>query len=222
MSSRLLDSSSWPKACRTSPSCTSTPTCCPANSSQPRPWPNTPKAILPGASHRSSKAPSPKRASNCPPSGRWSRSVYTQQVGRNQLRNPRRNQHSFHQALRAGRRRPGSQPPPLRRVTSIPDKVPLNRIVEQFFRLACLDFHRFNPAMTFEDVHIKYLFPYPNVAFGPNHAARRGFTHLIADAKADANIARRLELRTQCDDHGSRPRTHPPPNRPACAHTSAG
>ena len=77
---------------------------------------------------------------------------------RNQLRNPRRNQHSFHQALRAGRRGPGSQPPPLRRVTSIPDKVPLNRVVEQFFLLACLDFHRFNPGMTFEDVHIEYLF----------------------------------------------------------------
>ena len=140
---------------------------------------------------------------------------------RNQLRNPRRNQHSFHQALRAGRRGPGSQPPPLRRVTSIPDKLPLPRrrtvLSPRLPGLSSLQ-SRYDVRRRSHRISI----PSPNVAFGPNHAARRGFTHLIADAKADANIARRLELRTQRDDLGSRPRTHQPPNRPACAHTSAG
>lgn len=83
---------------------------------------------------------------------------------------------------------------------SIPDKDSLNTILEQFFLLACLDFHRSDPASPFRGVHIKYLFPSFEAAFNPNHAARMGFTHLLADAKANAHITNRLEQRTQRDD----------------------
>jgi hypothetical protein len=72
--------------------------------------------------------------------------------------------------------------------------------VEQFFLLAYLEFHRFNPAAPFGNVRIKYLFPSWDAAFNPNDAARLGVTHLIADAKMDANVARRLEERTQRED----------------------
>jgi hypothetical protein len=83
---------------------------------------------------------------------------------------------------------------------SIPYRDGLNPVVEQFLLLACLDFHRFNPAMSFGDVHIKYLFPSPETAFNPDHAARLGFTHLMGGAKKDATVARRLEERMQRED----------------------
>ena len=99
----------------------------------------------------------------------------------------------------------------------------LNPVVEQFFLLACLDFHRFDPAKSFGEVHIKYLFPSSDTAFNPNYAARLGFTHLIGDAKKDANVARRLEERAQREDEDfyrhcirlSRSRSARPGRRPA-------
>lgn len=83
---------------------------------------------------------------------------------------------------------------------SIPDKDGLNTILEQFFLLACLEFHRSDPASPFRGVHIKYLFPSFETAFNPNHAARLGYTHLLADAKANAHITYRIEQRMQRED----------------------
>ena len=73
-------------------------------------------------------------------------------------------------------------------------------IVEQFFLLACLDFHRFDLARAFGDVHIKYLFPSSETAFNPNCAARLGFTHLLGGSKMNAHVTHRLEERTQRED----------------------
>lgn len=84
--------------------------------------------------------------------------------------------------------------------TTIPDKQGLNLLVEQFFLLACFEFHRFNPATPFGDVGIKYLFPSWHSAFDPNQAARLGFTHLMAGAKRDTTVARRLEDRMRRED----------------------
>jgi hypothetical protein len=83
---------------------------------------------------------------------------------------------------------------------SIPYKEGLNPIVEQFFLLACLDFHRFDPARAFGNVHIKYLFPSSETAFNPNYAARLGFTHLLGGSKMNAHVTHRLEERTQRED----------------------
>jgi hypothetical protein len=83
---------------------------------------------------------------------------------------------------------------------SIPDKEGPNTILEQFFLLACLDFHRSDPTSPFKGVHIRYLFPSFEAAFNPNHATRMGFTHLLADAKTNAHITNRLEQRMQRED----------------------
>jgi Family of unknown function (DUF6734) len=83
---------------------------------------------------------------------------------------------------------------------SIPGRAGLNTIVEQFFLLACLDFHRFDPASPFRGVCIKYLFPSLDAAFDPACAARLGLTHLLAEAKMDADITSRLEQRIQRED----------------------
>jgi hypothetical protein len=83
-----------------------------------------------------------------------------------------------------------------------PSNEALNLVIEQFFLLACNDFHRINPAMPFGDVHIKYLFPSWDSAVNPNESARLGFTHLMSGAKTDPTVVRRLEERMQREDGG--------------------
>ena len=83
---------------------------------------------------------------------------------------------------------------------SIPDRDGLNTILEQFFLIACLDFHRSDPASPFSGTYIRYLFPSFETAFNPNYAARLGYTHLLADAKTNAYLTSRLEQRTQRED----------------------
>jgi hypothetical protein len=85
---------------------------------------------------------------------------------------------------------------------SIPYKDGLNTLAEQFLLLACLDFHRFSPDKPYGDVDIKYLFPSSDRAFNPNDAERLGFTHLLAGAKEDVNVTRRLEERVRREDRG--------------------
>lgn len=83
---------------------------------------------------------------------------------------------------------------------SIPGRDALNTIVEQFFLLACLDFHRFNPDSPFRGVCIKYLFPSLDDAFNPAWAARLGLTHLLAEAKMNVDVTSRLEQRVHAED----------------------
>ena len=71
---------------------------------------------------------------------------------------------------------------------AVPDKASLNMTVEQFLLPACLDFHRFDPGSPHRGVYLRYLFPSTSAAFDPAQAARLGFTHLLAEAKQDAQV----------------------------------
>lgn len=70
-----------------------------------------------------------------------------------------------------------------------------NILVEQYFLAACLHFH----ARVEGQLETGYLFASSADAFDPSMAARAGYTHLIGDAKADAEIAQRLERRVLVD-----------------------
>ena len=63
-------------------------------------------------------------------------------------------------------------------------------LIEQYFLGACLAYH---------GESIQYLFESWNEATNPFHSARLGYTHLIAGAKRDEWIARRMEFRVQKD-----------------------
>jgi hypothetical protein len=80
------------------------------------------------------------------------------------------------------------------------DKRCYNVVLEQFFLSACAGYHRFRPASPYHGVHISHLFPSWEEAFDPNQAARLGFTHLLADAKSNPTVGRRLEDRFRRDD----------------------
>jgi hypothetical protein len=74
-----------------------------------------------------------------------------------------------------------------------------NILVEQYFLAACLRFHSTRPSSPFAGLRPAYLFPSSAAAFDPATAAEAGYTHLIGDAKNDAEIAHRLERRVQAD-----------------------
>jgi len=80
------------------------------------------------------------------------------------------------------------------------DKRSYNVVLEQFFLSACARYHRLQPASPYSGVHIQHLFSSWEDAFDPNHAARLGFTHLVAGAKSHPAIGRRLEDRIRVDD----------------------
>ena len=55
---------------------------------------------------------------------------------------------------------------------AMPNRDGLNTAVEQFFLLACLAYHRFNPASPYRGAYIRYLFPSAGEAYSRDHAAR--------------------------------------------------
>jgi len=83
---------------------------------------------------------------------------------------------------------------------TVPDKASLNTTMEQFLLTACVEFHRFDPGSPHRGVHLRYLFPSVGAAFDPAQAARLGFTHLLAEAKQDAQVTARLEERVSRED----------------------
>jgi hypothetical protein len=80
------------------------------------------------------------------------------------------------------------------------DKRCYNVVLEQFFLSACADFHVHEPTSPYHGVRINRLFNSWEEAFDPNHAARIGFTHLVAGAKSHPAVARRLEERVRRED----------------------
>jgi hypothetical protein len=83
---------------------------------------------------------------------------------------------------------------------AVPDRASLNVTVEQFLLPACLEFHRFDPGSPHRGVYLRYLFPSTGAAFDLAQAARLGFTHLLADAKQNAQVTARLEQRLRRED----------------------
>lgn len=83
-----------------------------------------------------------------------------------------------------------------------PNRDGLSTAVEQFFLLACLAYHRFNPASPYRGVYIRYLFPSGGEAYSRDHAARAGYTHLLGPAKQNEHVTARLAERVRADDPG--------------------
>ncbi|MEJ2007580.1 MAG: hypothetical protein P8Z30_05375 [Acidobacteriota bacterium] len=82
----------------------------------------------------------------------------------------------------------------------LPDKRCYNIVIEQFFLSACLEYHRYNPASPYQGVRMDHLFACWEHAFDPNHAARIGFTHLVAGAKSHPTVGMRIEQRARRQD----------------------
>lgn len=80
----------------------------------------------------------------------------------------------------------------------LPEKRHHNFVVEQFFLAACIGYHRARPDSPWRGVRAEHLFPSWAEAFDPNHAARAGYTHLMA-AKRHRAAGRKLEARVRRD-----------------------
>jgi hypothetical protein len=72
-------------------------------------------------------------------------------------------------------------------------------LAEQYFLVACLRYHADNPHSELSTVEMRYLFDSVASAGNRSEAERVGYTHLIAGAKRDAELAERLELRVRND-----------------------
>ena len=72
-----------------------------------------------------------------------------------------------------------------------------NILVEQYFLAACLEAAADEAGLPPTQPRASFLFPSSAHAFDPVESGRRGYTHLIGDAKADPDIAGRLEARVR-------------------------
>ena len=86
-----------------------------------------------------------------------------------------------------------------------------NHEFEQYLLAACIEYHRGRTDSPYRDVAIDYVFCSTEDAFNPETAARAGYTHLIADAKCNRQLADRLEARVAAD--------YPEQYRRCCAFT---
>ena len=74
-----------------------------------------------------------------------------------------------------------------------------NHLFEQYLLAACIEYHRERKGSPYRDITISYVFTSMEDAFNPETAARLGYTHLIADAKRNPDLAARLEARVAKD-----------------------
>lgn len=74
-----------------------------------------------------------------------------------------------------------------------------NILFEQYLLSACILYHQQHSDSPYRDIEIKYLFDSFDEAFDDDRAQEAGYTHLIASAKRDPHIARRLEQRIKRD-----------------------
>ena len=72
-----------------------------------------------------------------------------------------------------------------------------NVLAEQYFLSACLHYHAKNPDSPFSEVEMRYLFESIEEASTPSRAEQAGYTHLIAGAKRDPELMKRLERRVR-------------------------
>ena len=82
-----------------------------------------------------------------------------------------------------------------RAMQSIGDKIGHSLLFEQYLLGACIEYHRGRATSPYRDISIEYVFASSNHAFDPAIAAQVGFTHLIAHAKRNPDVANRLESR---------------------------
>jgi hypothetical protein len=82
---------------------------------------------------------------------------------------------------------------------NIEGKIGHNILFEQYLLGACVEYHRNSRESQYRDVSIDYLFGSIDEAFDEECASRLGYTHLIADAKRNVDLANRLEARVRRD-----------------------
>jgi Family of unknown function (DUF6734) len=80
-----------------------------------------------------------------------------------------------------------------------PHKWRFTYVVEQFLLSACIGYHRAHPHSPHQGVRCEYLFRSWDEARNPNHAAKAGYTHLMADSKRAPDVMRRLAYRVRRD-----------------------
>ena len=103
-------------------------------------------------------------------------------------------QHYAAQAIRLIEE-PANQAP----LRSVGDKIGHNILFEQYLLGACVEYHRRRQDSAYRDISIDYLFGSIDEAFDDEASSRIGYTHLIADAKRNPDLADRLEARVRRD-----------------------
>ena len=73
-------------------------------------------------------------------------------------------------------------------------------LIEEFFLIACVDYHASQATSPYRGVRARYVFPSWGHAYDPKRAARVGFTHLIGGAKSHPSVGHRLEDRVRRED----------------------
>lgn len=79
------------------------------------------------------------------------------------------------------------------------DRVERNILAEQYLLSACIEYHQNHSDSPFRNINIEYLFNSMAEAYEPQKAAKVGFTHLVASAKKNRDIAEKLENRVKKD-----------------------
>ena len=103
-------------------------------------------------------------------------------------------QHYASQAIRLIETR-GNQPA----WQKFPNKDWHNHLFEQYLLSACIEYHSSRADSPFRDIAMSYVFASMEEAFNQNAATRVGYTHLIADAKRNPQLADRVEARVAKD-----------------------
>ena len=70
-------------------------------------------------------------------------------------------------------------------------------LIEEFFLLACIEYHASRATSPYRGVRVSHVFPSWEHAYDPNRAARAGFTHLMGAAKSHPTVAMRIEERAR-------------------------
>ena len=73
-------------------------------------------------------------------------------------------------------------------------------LVEEFFLIACVEYHASTATSPYRGVKASYVFPSWEHAYDPNRAARVGFTHLMGGAKSHPAVGMRIEERVRRQD----------------------
>lgn len=81
----------------------------------------------------------------------------------------------------------------------VADRIGDNILVEQYLLSACLHYHHDRKDSRFLGIEAKFVFDSEQAAFDPRQAKLAGYTHLIAGAKRNPEIAKRLEARVRRD-----------------------
>lgn len=78
---------------------------------------------------------------------------------------------------------------------SLSDKIERNILAEQYLLSACIEYYKSQASSAYQGLDIQYLFNSQDDAFNAQKAAEVGYTHLIANAKQNREIASKLEKR---------------------------